>query len=161
MLPVGISRPAGDRRRAIGATAEHRVAVAGTSGHGQSRRPAASGHPRSPRRRRGAALSPVRGPRRVDSQRAGSPGVSRLLTADAREILEFVLDNYVEHGPIELRAKVLTLPPLRDPGSPSEPAVRFGGGENLHEILDRLGSTSTTSLNYKPTLVSRVLHTRN
>ncbi|MFF3444779.1 EcoAI/FtnUII family type I restriction enzme subunit R [Streptosporangium sp. NPDC002721] len=60
-------------------------------------------------------------------------------SADAREILELVLDKYVEHGPIELRAKVLTLPPLRDLGSPAELAARFGGGQKLHEVLDRLG----------------------
>ncbi|MFD8562428.1 EcoAI/FtnUII family type I restriction enzme subunit R [Streptosporangium canum] len=59
--------------------------------------------------------------------------------ADAREILELVLDKYVEHGPVELRPKVLTLPPLRDLGSPSELAARFGGGEKLREVLDRLG----------------------
>ncbi|WP_425584227.1 EcoAI/FtnUII family type I restriction enzme subunit R [Streptosporangium album] len=58
---------------------------------------------------------------------------------DAREILELILDKYIEHGPVELRPTVLTLPPLRDLGSPSELAVRFGGGEKLREILDRLG----------------------
>lgn len=58
---------------------------------------------------------------------------------DAREILELVLDKYVEHGPVELRPNVLTLPPLRDLGSPSELADRFGGGGKLREVLDRLG----------------------
>ncbi|MER5421790.1 type I restriction-modification enzyme R subunit C-terminal domain-containing protein [Streptosporangium roseum] len=59
--------------------------------------------------------------------------------ADAREILELVLDKYVGHGPVELRPKMLPLPPLRDLGSPSELAARFGGGEKLREVLDRLG----------------------
>jgi type I restriction enzyme R subunit len=60
-------------------------------------------------------------------------------TEDAREILELVLDKYVEHGPVELRLNVLNLPPLRDLGSPSELADRFGGGGKLREVLDRLG----------------------
>ncbi|WP_196452443.1 EcoAI/FtnUII family type I restriction enzme subunit R [Planomonospora sp. ID82291] len=59
--------------------------------------------------------------------------------AEAREILELVLDKYVEHGPVELRPKVLTLPPLRELGSPSELTARFGGSEQLRQALDRLG----------------------
>jgi len=57
----------------------------------------------------------------------------------AREILELVLDKYVEHGPVELRPNVLTLPPIRDLGSPLELADRFGGRDRLREVLDRLG----------------------
>lgn len=59
--------------------------------------------------------------------------------ADAREILELVLDKYIEHGPVELRPKVLTLPPLKDLGTVSELVARFGGGDELREVLDRLG----------------------
>lgn len=58
---------------------------------------------------------------------------------DAREILELVLDKYIEYGPAELRPHVLTLPPLRDLGSVSELAARFGGGDELRKVLDRLG----------------------
>lgn len=59
--------------------------------------------------------------------------------AEAREILELILDKYIEHGPVELRPTVLTLPPLRDMGSPSELTAHFGGGDKLREALDRLG----------------------
>lgn len=57
---------------------------------------------------------------------------------DGRD-LEPTLDKYAERGPAELKPTVLTLPPLRDLGSPSEPAVRSGGAAKLQEILDRLG----------------------
>ncbi|NRQ35618.1 DEAD/DEAH box helicase family protein [Nonomuraea sp. NN258] len=60
-------------------------------------------------------------------------------SADAREILELVLDRYAEHGPVELGSEALQSPPLRQRGTLPELAARFGGGERLWDALDQLG----------------------
>ena len=59
--------------------------------------------------------------------------------ADARAILEELVDKYAEHGLDQLRLPdVLKVPPLSAHGNPSEIASIFGGPEQLREAVDEL-----------------------
>ncbi len=59
--------------------------------------------------------------------------------AEARQVLASIVDKYSANGPEDLDAKVLTLPPFPDMGSPTQIAARFGGAEQMREAIDELG----------------------
>lgn len=58
--------------------------------------------------------------------------------AEAREILEMLLDKYEQSGIEELSAKALRTPAFEGMGGVLSLAGRFGGGEMLHDALDNL-----------------------
>lgn len=58
----------------------------------------------------------------------------------AREVLEYLLDKYAEHGISQLDDReVLEVPPLSSLGTPTEIARRFGSAESLWSAVERLG----------------------
>lgn len=58
----------------------------------------------------------------------------------AREVLDYLLDKYAEHGIGQLDdLGVLQVPPLSSLGSPAEIAARFGSPEQLKEAVTKLG----------------------
>ncbi len=58
--------------------------------------------------------------------------------AEAREILEMLLDKYEQSGIEELSAKALKTPTFAGMGGVISLAARFGGGSELHHALDDL-----------------------
>jgi type I restriction enzyme R subunit len=59
--------------------------------------------------------------------------------ADARKILEELLDKYTEHGTAQfVIPDVLELPPINDHGNVIEIAARFGGVEQLRQAVIQL-----------------------
>jgi type I restriction enzyme R subunit len=62
-------------------------------------------------------------------------------SGDAREILDELLEKYTLHGPEQLvMPDVLKIPPLKDRGSVSEIAKRFGGADRFRKAFQRLQS---------------------
>lgn len=59
----------------------------------------------------------------------------------ARDILDRVLEKYVEHGPRELEPGVLEVPPFAELGSVTELAERFGGPVELRTAFDELNAS--------------------
>jgi hypothetical protein len=57
-------------------------------------------------------------------------------TNGAREIIELILDKYVQFGLTELNAGVLEVKPISDKGNITEIAALFGGAPNLLRALD-------------------------
>jgi type I restriction enzyme, R subunit len=57
-------------------------------------------------------------------------------TNGAREIIELILDKYVQYGLTELNAGVLEVKPISDKGNITEIAALFGGAPNLLRALD-------------------------
>jgi type I restriction enzyme R subunit len=58
----------------------------------------------------------------------------------AREVLNYLLDKYAEHGITELDdLGVLEVPPLSSLGTPAEIAARFGSATALRSAVTRLG----------------------
>jgi type I restriction enzyme R subunit len=55
--------------------------------------------------------------------------------AEARAVLEELLDKYAEHGPSELSPAALQVPPISELGSPVELAQHFGGAEALRKAI--------------------------
>lgn len=60
-------------------------------------------------------------------------------SAEAREILELVLEKYAEHGVDELSSQALRVAPFDEMGSVTELASRFGGSKQLRDAMDELG----------------------
>jgi type I restriction enzyme, R subunit len=59
--------------------------------------------------------------------------------ADARQILDELLEKYAEFGVGELSdLRVLEVPPFPDRGTPTQIAALFGGAPNLREAVDEL-----------------------
>ncbi|MEM9518967.1 MAG: DEAD/DEAH box helicase family protein [Actinomycetota bacterium] len=54
---------------------------------------------------------------------------------EVRSVLDELLQKYAAHGPAELSAASLRLPPLSELGSPVELARRFGGADRLREAI--------------------------
>ncbi|WP_370327716.1 EcoAI/FtnUII family type I restriction enzme subunit R [Euzebya sp.] len=73
--------------------------------------------------------------RRVRAERAA---FFERFSADARMVLDALLDKYAEHGPDELTPAALRVPPLADLGSPVELANRFGGVDALRSAISEL-----------------------
>ncbi len=70
-------------------------------------------------------------------QRAFLDGFS----AEARDVLEALLEKYAEHGIDQLDDfGILQVAPLASYGTPVEIAARFSGADKLHEAVDELGN---------------------
>lgn len=84
-------------------------------------------------------LQPETRSERARRVRDGASGQMDQYSAPAREVLEAMLARYAEHGVDDVAdPQVLQLPPLRDLGSPSDIARRFGGPSKMHEAFDAL-----------------------
>jgi type I restriction enzyme R subunit len=84
-------------------------------------------------------LAPETRSERARRVRDGSAGELGQYAAPAREVLEALLARYAEHGVDDVAdPQVLQLPPLRDLGSPSDIARRFGGPGEMHAAVDAL-----------------------
>ena len=57
---------------------------------------------------------------------------------EAREIVERILDKYVQFGPAELEPSVLLVPPFDQLGTVTEIAERFGGARAFRDALDEV-----------------------
>ena len=56
--------------------------------------------------------------------------------ADAREILDAMLDKYAEHGSVQFKLPdILEIPPISDWGNVIEISDRFGGVQNMREAV--------------------------
>lgn len=74
--------------------------------------------------------------RRVREAHAAEIGV---LSAVAQQVLGTLLDRYAAHGIGDITSdEVLSVPPIRNVGSPVEIAKEFGGAHGWHDQLDRL-----------------------
>lgn len=61
-------------------------------------------------------------------------------SAEARDVLEALLEKYADHGIAQLDDfGILQVPPLSSYGTPIEIAARFGGPGKLHKAVDHLG----------------------
>ncbi len=84
-------------------------------------------------------LTPETRSERARRVRDGAVGELGQYAAPAREVLEALLARYAEHGVDDVAdPQVLQLPPLRDLGSPSDIARRFGGATEMHAAVDAL-----------------------
>ena len=72
--------------------------------------------------------------RRVQKERAS---FFEQFSPEARTVLEELLEKYAAHGPAELSAASLRVPPLSELGSPVELAGRFGGPDGLRSAIAR------------------------
>jgi type I restriction enzyme R subunit len=84
-------------------------------------------------------LTPETRSERARRVRSGATGDLGQYAAPAREVLEALLARYAEHGVDDVAdPQVLQLSPLRELGSPSDIARRFGGAAEMHAAVDAL-----------------------
>ncbi|MDX1908368.1 MAG: DEAD/DEAH box helicase family protein [Bacteroidia bacterium] len=76
--------------------------------------------------------------RRERAERVRKAATLAAYTTGAREIINLILDKYVQFGLTELNAGVLEVKPISDKGNISEIAALFGGAPNLLRALDDL-----------------------
>jgi type I restriction enzyme, R subunit len=74
--------------------------------------------------------------RRERAERVRKAASLATYTNGAREIIELILDKYVQFGLTELNAGVLEVKPISDKGNITEIATLFGGAPNLLRALD-------------------------
>ena len=74
--------------------------------------------------------------RRERAARVRKAATLAAYTNGAREIIELILDKYVQFGLTELNAGVLEVKPISDKGNINEIAALFGGAPNLLRALD-------------------------
>lgn len=74
--------------------------------------------------------------RRERAERVRKAATLAAYTNGAREIIELILDKYVQFGLTELNAGVLEVKPISDKGNITEIAALFGGAPNLLRALD-------------------------
>lgn len=74
--------------------------------------------------------------RRERAERVRKAATLEAYTNEAREIIELILDKYVQFGLTELNAGVLEVKPISDKGNITEIAALFGGAPNLLRALD-------------------------
>lgn len=75
---------------------------------------------------------------RAEALRRQKPDFFSAHSAQAREILDLLLDKYVEFGVRQLSAEALTAPPISQRATIAEIAQRFGGVEPLRTALVQL-----------------------
>lgn len=76
--------------------------------------------------------------RRERADRAKKAATFAALSDKAREIIDLILDKYVQFGTNELNAHVLEVKPISEKGNVMEIAALFGGAPNLLKALDDL-----------------------
>ena len=74
--------------------------------------------------------------RRERAERVRKAATLAAYTNGAREIIDLILDKYVQFGLTELNAGVLEVKPISDKGNITEIAALFGGAPNLLHALD-------------------------
>lgn len=74
--------------------------------------------------------------RRERADRVRKTATLAAYSSGAREIIELILDKYVQYGLTELNAGVLEVKPISDKGNITEIATLFGGAPNLLRALD-------------------------
>ncbi|MBI2060109.1 MAG: DEAD/DEAH box helicase family protein [Nitrospirae bacterium] len=78
---------------------------------------------------------------RAEQVRKGNTDFLGRYTKEAREILNLLLDKYIEHGVAEFRIPdILKVSPLSSHGNIIEIAARFGGTDKLREAVAELQS---------------------
>ncbi|HXH12354.1 MAG TPA: DEAD/DEAH box helicase family protein [Alphaproteobacteria bacterium] len=84
--------------------------------------------------------SPLRTRReRAERLRKGRDDFWQLFQPEARQILEEILDKYIEHGTTQFRVPdILKVPPIANHGNVLEIAAKFGGAEPLRAAIERL-----------------------
>lgn len=76
---------------------------------------------------------------RAEALRRNRPDFFARYSADARSILDAILEKYVDHGTAEFQLPdVLKVPPLSERGNPSEIAFLFGGAEKLASAIQAM-----------------------
>jgi len=76
--------------------------------------------------------------RRERAERVRKAGTLAAYTNGAREIIDLILDKYVQYGANELNAGILEVKPISERGNVMEIAALFGGAPNLLNALDEL-----------------------
>jgi type I restriction enzyme, R subunit len=76
--------------------------------------------------------------RRERADRAKKSATFAALSGKAREIIDLILEKYVQFGANELNAHVLEVKPFSEMGNVMEIATLFGGAPNLLKALDDL-----------------------
>lgn len=74
--------------------------------------------------------------RRERAERVRKAATLAAYSNGAREVIELILDKYVQFGANELNAGVLEVKPISDKGNITEIAALFGGAPNLLRALD-------------------------
>lgn len=76
--------------------------------------------------------------RRERADRVRKAAAFAVYTNGAREIIDLILDKYIQFGANELNSGVLEVKPISDKGNVMEIAAMFGGAPNLLNALDEL-----------------------
>lgn len=76
--------------------------------------------------------------RRERAERVRKAAAFAAYTNGAREVIELILDKYIQFGANELNAGILEVKPISDKGNVMEIAAMFGGAPNLLHALDEL-----------------------
>lgn len=76
--------------------------------------------------------------RRERADRAKKAATFATLSAGAREIIDLILEKYVQFGVGQLDASVLEVTPISERGNILEIAALFDGAPNLLKTLDEL-----------------------
>lgn len=74
--------------------------------------------------------------RRERAERIRKAEAFATYTNGAREVIDLILDKYIQFGANELNAGILEVKPISDKGNITEIAALFGGAPNLRRALD-------------------------
>lgn len=76
--------------------------------------------------------------RRERAERVRKAAAFAAYTNGAREVIDLILEKYIQFGANELNAGILEVKPISDKGNVMEIAALFGGAPNLLNALDEL-----------------------
>ncbi|MBV6441812.1 MAG: hypothetical protein EPGJADBJ_03503 [Saprospiraceae bacterium] len=76
--------------------------------------------------------------RRERAERVRKAAAFAAYSNGAREVIDLILDKYIQFGANELNAGILEVKPISDKGNVMEIAAMFGGAPNLLNALDEL-----------------------
>jgi type I restriction enzyme R subunit len=76
---------------------------------------------------------------RAERRRKSRDDFWRRFRPEARQILEEILDKYIEHGTAQFTVPdILKVPPISNHGNVLEIADKFGGAEHLRAAIESL-----------------------
>ncbi|KAF5053288.1 Type III restriction enzyme, res subunit [anaerobic digester metagenome] len=83
-------------------------------------------------------LKPLTRKQRADLLKKNKPDLFQDLSEKAKDVLNLILEKYVEYGPNQLRPDIISVDPISEKGNAYEIVNEFGGIEQFKKIIEEI-----------------------
>lgn len=83
-------------------------------------------------------LKPLTRKQRADLLKKNKPDVFKDLSEKAQDVLNLILEKYIQYGPNQLRPDIISVSPISEQGNSYEIVNEFGGIEEFKKVIENI-----------------------